>query len=54
MLYISEKLTFKPREDLSTAAYVSKLLESTFIEIESKNTSEHSCRMSLKASGHAQ
>ena len=35
-LYISEKLTFKPREDLSKAAYVSKLLESTFIEIESK------------------
>ena len=31
-----KKLTFKPREDLSTAAYVSKLLESTFIVIESK------------------
>ena len=35
-LYISEKLTFKPREDLSIAAYIPKLLESTFIEIESK------------------
>ena len=35
-LYISEILTFKPREELSTVAYVSKLLKSRFIEIESK------------------
>ena len=30
--------TFKPREDLSSFAYMPKLLESTFIEIESKKS----------------
>ena len=35
-LYVSDSLTFKPRDDLSKLAYVPKLLESTFIEVESK------------------
>lgn len=38
-LYISDTLTFKPRDDLSSFAYMPKLLESTFIEVESKKKS---------------
>lgn len=33
-LYLSDSLTFKPREDLAKSVYKSKLLESTFAEIE--------------------
>ena len=33
-LYILKSLTFKPREDLAKSVYRSKLLESTFVEIE--------------------
>jgi hypothetical protein len=37
MLYISNKLSFKPRDDLSSLLYRSKELESVFIELNQKN-----------------